>query len=136
MTSFVKVAHLGARFRAAIGLIAAYAIALQTLFAALAPLPANAQAADLAGLHVLCFGSGIAAASDNADPDAPPPASGKFHCVLCGLATAAAAVLPGADFDLAASHAISIVLFAPAPALAPARQAVRAGAARAPPLTV
>jgi hypothetical protein len=35
-----------ARIRAAIGLIAAYAIALQTLFAAFAPLPAHAAGVD------------------------------------------------------------------------------------------
>ena len=89
MTGLLK----GARFRAAIGLIAAYAIALQTLFAAFAPLPAHAQAADIAGWHVLCFGSGNAVPTDG-DPAAPAPASGKFHCVLCGSALAAAAVLP------------------------------------------
>jgi hypothetical protein len=132
MTGFVK----SGRFRAAIGLIAAYAIALQTLFAALAPIPVNAQGIDHKAWSIICFGSGITAPSDSTDPDAPVPVSGKYHCVLCGLATAAAAILPETDFELAPPYGVSIVHFAPAPALAPARYAVRAGSARAPPLTV
>ena len=132
MTGFVK----GVRFRAAIGLIAAYAIALQTLFAAFAPLPANAQAADIAGWHVLCFGSGNAGPADPADPDAPAPAAGKFHCVLCGPALAAAAILPEPVAEPALLYSASLVMFAPAPDVAPARHAIRNGPARAPPLTV
>jgi hypothetical protein len=132
MTGFVK----SARFRAAIGLIAAYAIALQTLFAAFAPLPANAQGADFAGWSAICFGSGNAAASDNGNPDAPPPASGKFHCVLCGPALAAAAVLPEPVAEPALCYSASLIVFAPAPDVAPARHAIRSGSARAPPLTV
>jgi hypothetical protein len=132
MTSLLK----RARYRAAIGLIAAYAIALQTLFAAFAPLPANAQGADFAAWSAICFGSGNAAASDNGDPDAPPPASGKFHCVLCGPALAAAAVLPDPVAVPAPAHVVSIVLFAFAPVHVPVQRITRAGDARAPPLTV
>ena len=129
MTNFVK----GARFRAAIGLIAAYAIALQTLFAAFAPLPAHAQASDVAAWSVLCFGSGNAAPADG-DPAAP--ASGKFHCVLCGPALAAAAVLPEPAGAPAPDHFVSIVVFVFAPDGAPAPERVRDRHARAPPLTV
>ena len=131
MTRFVK----SGRLRAAIGLIAAYAVALQTLFAAFAPLPANAQGADFAAWSAICFGSANTASSDNGDPASPPPASGKFHCVLCGLATAAAAILPEAACDLAPPRGVSLVLFTPAPDVTPARHSVRAGSARAPPLT-
>jgi hypothetical protein len=123
----------GARFRAAIGLIAAYVIALQTLFAAFAPLPAHAQASDLAGWSVLCFGSGNAAPADG-DPAAP--ASGTFHCVLCGSALAAAAVLPEPAASPAGGRFSSNVVFALVPDGAPAANLVRAGHARAPPLTV
>lgn len=132
MSGFVK----GVRFRAAIGLIAAYAIALQTLFVAFAPLPANAQAGDIAGWHVLCFGSGNAAPAHPADPDAPAPAAGKFHCVLCGPALAAAAVLPDPVAVPAPLHVGSIVLFDVFPARAPGLSITRAGDARAPPQTV
>lgn len=132
MSGFVK----GVRFRAAIGLIAAYAIALQTLFAAFAPLPANAQASDIAGWHVLCFGSGNAGPADPANPDAPAPAAGKFHCVLCGSALAAAAVLPDPVAEPAPLHFASLVVFGPAPDVAPVRHAIRFGSIRAPPLTV
>ena len=131
MSGFVK----RGRFRAAIGLIAAYAIALQTLFAAFAPLPANAQASDIVGWHVLCFGSGNAAPADPADPDAPAPAAGKFHCVLCGSALAAAAVLPDPVAEPALLYSASLVRFAPAPDIAPIPHAFRSDSIRAPPLT-
>lgn len=132
MTGLVR----SARFRAAIGLIAAYAVALQTLFAAFAPLPANAQGADFAAWSAICFGSANTPASDSSDPASPPPASGKFHCVLCGLATATIAILPEAGSDLAPPRRVSIVLFAPAPGRAPGLIITHAGDARAPPLTV
>jgi hypothetical protein len=132
MSGFVR----GIRFRAAIGLIAAYTIALQTLFAAFAPLPANAQASDIAGWHVLCFGSGNAGPADPGDPDAPAPAAGKFHCVLCGPALAAAAVLPDPVAEPALLYSASVVVFAPAPDDAPVRHAIRSGSIRAPPLTI
>lgn len=128
MTDFVT----GARFRGAIGLIAAYAIALQTLFATLAPIPVNAQGADFSGWHVLCFGSGSTAAQD--DPASPAPASGKFHCVLCAFAQASA-IIPADAAIPAPVRGVSIVLFAPEPELAPAPPAIRAGSARAPPLS-
>ena len=130
MTRFVR----GGRFRAAIGLIAAYAIALQTLFAAFAPLPAHAQGADIAGWHVLCFGSGNTTPTDG-DPASPAPASGKFHCVLCGSALAVAAVLPEPAAAPAPDYSVSVVVFTLAPAGASSQDATRAGSARAPPLT-
>jgi len=125
----------GVRLRAAIGLIAAYAIALQTLFAAFAPLPANAQGADFAAWSAICFGSASSTPSDSGDPASPPPASGKFHCVLCALSAASVAILPEAACDLAPPRGVSLVLFTPAPDVTPARHSVRAGSARAPPLT-
>ena len=125
-------------WRGAVGLIAAYAIALQTLFAAFAPLPANAGnalGADFGPLSVLCFGSGNA--GSDGDPDAPAhTSSGKFHCVLCGSSAAGAAVLPdAAGAPLALPQFATHDFLRPVDAsmaLAPAR----AGLARAPPLTV
>ncbi|MFZ5690856.1 MAG: DUF2946 family protein [Pseudomonadota bacterium] len=122
------------RFRAAIGLIAAYAIALQTLFAAFAPLPAHAQASGVAGWSILCFGSGNAAPNDG-DPGSAP-ASGKFHCVLCGPALAAAAILPEPDAHLAPALTAAAISFGIAPDRNPALRPVVAGKPRAPPLTV
>jgi|GEM_PF-1340800 len=121
------------RFRAAIGLIAAYAIALQTLFAAFALLPAHAQASGVAGWSILCFGSGNVPPNDG-DPGSAP-ASGKFHCVLCGSALAAAAILPEPATHPAPVLIAAAVLFGTAPQTAPTQQAIRAGQARAPPLT-
>jgi hypothetical protein len=125
----------GARFRAAIGLIAAYAIAIQTLFAALAPIPVKAQGLDHSAWSIICFGSGSAATTDGGNPDTPGPASGKFHCVLCGTFAAAAAILPEAAGERAPSRAMSSLVFAFEPDVTPARHSVGAGSARAPPLT-
>ena len=120
------------RTRAAIGLIAAYAIALQTLFAAFAPLPANAQGVDFG--QAICFGSANAGTPAGDDNGAPAPVSGKYHCVLC--ISFAAAILPEpGTFPLARTVALS--RFAPVAAeifIAPV--AARSGPARAPPLTV
>ena len=121
------------RMRAATGLIAAYAIALQTLFAAFAPLPAHANAADIAAWNVLCFGSGNASPTGDGDPAAP--ASGAFHCVLCGAAFAAA-ILPEGGVAAASPLSAVAVLFPDAPASRAAQHDARAGSARAPPLTV
>jgi hypothetical protein len=119
-----------ARIRAAIGLIAAYAIALQTLFAAFAPLPAHAAGVDFG--QVICFGSGNAPGGDDG---APAPASGKLHCVLC-VATSAAAILPEpVSCPLARSATLSQLVPAPA-ALFLAPIAARSGPSRAPPVTL
>lgn len=120
------------RIRAAVGLIAAYAIALQTLFAAFAPLPANATAADFS--QIICFGSG-SNSGPSGDSDAPAPAAGKFHCVLC-LATAAAAILPEAG-DLQPVRSSIGTQFAPVDIeFSVAPLAARSGPSRAPPLTL
>ncbi|MET0279200.1 MAG: DUF2946 family protein [Pseudorhodoplanes sp.] len=120
------------RIRAAIGLIAAYAIALQTLFAAFAPMPANAAGIDFG--QVICFGSGNASAPAG-DDGAPAPASGKLHCVLC-VASGTAAILPE-PLACPLAQAAKRLDIAPAKAeifLAPL--AARSGPARAPPLTL
>lgn len=118
------------RVRTVVGLLAAYAVALQTLFAAFAPLPATAQGADFSTLSVICFGSG----NPTGDGDGGARASGKFHCVLCGVPAALAAILP--ETDDAITRRVSAVAFAPTPDIAPAWRPLRAGFARAPPLTV
>lgn len=119
------------RVRAAVGLIAAYAIALQTLFAAFAPLPANATGNVFGQVPVICFGSGVAPSGDGEGP-ASPRAAG-FHCVLCGSVLAGAAIAPDAAFapvqraQKPVPYALSLqeTLTAPVPA--------RDGPARAPP---
>ena len=121
------------RIRAAIGLIAAYAIALQTLFAAFAPLPANATAADFS--QVICFGSGNNSGPATDDPDAPAPAAGKLHCVLC-LATAAAAILPEVGAAQPLRAATDTLFAAVQVEFRVAPLAARSGPSRAPPMTV
>lgn len=123
------------RWRGAIGLIAAYAIALQTLFAAFAPLPAHAKGADFAAWSAICFGSGNTVPSDRSDPNAPAPAAGKYHCVLCGSVLAGAAILPAPMVATAPCRLVSAISFGTTPDGMPRRHAVRAGSARAPPLT-
>jgi hypothetical protein len=126
------------RLRAAVGLIAAYAIALQTLFAAFAPLPANAQGnglgADFDQLAVICFGSGGNAMPS--DDGGAPQHSAKYHCVLCGSLLAGAALTPDpvvVPLQLGATSAA----YASSPTETPLTAApVRDGPARAPPLTV
>jgi hypothetical protein len=119
------------RNRAAVGLIAAYAVALQTLFAAFATLPVHA-AGGVDFSQVICFGNASAPAGDDG---APAPASGKLHCVLC-VASGAAAILPEPAASAVAPTA-ALSRFAPVPVdllLAPV--APRSGPSRAPPFSV
>lgn len=122
------------RWRGAVGLIAAYALALQTLFAAFAPLPASALHAGSDALSVICLGSGPGDAMAG-DPAGHPPASSKLHCVLCISPLAGAAVLP-APAGVSPPPAL-LARYSQAPAeILTAPLPVRAGPARAPPLTV
>jgi hypothetical protein len=119
--------------RAAVGLIAAYAIALQTLFAAFAPLPANASGADFDRLAVICFGSG---GNTTPSDDGAPQHSAKYHCVLCGSLLAGAALTPDPVVVPLRRDAISTA-YARTPTGTPISAApARAGLSRAPPLTV
>jgi hypothetical protein len=121
------------RIRAAIGLIAAYTIALQTLFAAFAPLPAGAQGVDFG--QVICFGSGNAGTPAGDDSGAPVPVSGKLHCVLC-VQSGAATILPEPACE-PMLWVSQLSQFSPARIDAPgAPIPSRSGPARAPPLTV
>lgn len=116
------------RWRAAIGLIAAYALALQALFAAFAPMPAHTAAGDMA---VLCLG-----AADAGDDSAPGPASAKLHCFLCVQASAGGAVLPEpARVALPRAETRFAYAFPRSESLTPPVPA-RAGPARAPPMPV
>lgn len=123
-----------ARMRAAVGLIAAYAIALQTLFAAFAPLPANASGADFDRLAVICFGSG--GNTTPSDDGGAPQHSAKYHCILCGSLLAGAALTPDPVVVPLRRDAISTAYArTPTGTLISAAPA-RAGLSRAPPLTV
>lgn len=118
----------GARFKAAIGLIAAYAIALQTVFSVLAPMQVQADGT----LAVYCSGAAV----DGSDTGAPVPATGKMSCVFCGACAGGFAVLP-AGFgvaDLLVVRPLSLVRAVHPGCLAAIH--VRDGPARAPPLSV
>lgn len=125
----------GGRWRAAVGLIAAYAIALQAVFTTLAPMPAHATgSADPFAAH--CFGNGSAGLPDSRDPGAPAPAPGKMHCVFCGACAGGFVVLPAVALEARSQATVSIAFVLPAHAAPPIADNARDGPARAPPHAV
>ncbi len=120
--------------RAAIGLIAAYAIALQAVFTTLAPMPAYAGGgSDPFAVH--CFGNGNAGLSETGEPGAPGPVSGKMHCVFCG-ACGGGFVLPVVAADLHPQTVAPLALIRPSDIVLPVAGSARDGPARAPPPAV
>jgi hypothetical protein len=119
------------KLRAMAALVAAYALALQAVFATLAPMQVRADGT----LAVYCSVSANAVAPDADDP-AGPRAKGKLQCVFCGACGPAAVLLPGAVTPAYLTVAQPI---APDVERSRGRQAespARNGFARAPPLTV
>jgi hypothetical protein len=119
------------KLRAMAALLAAYALALQAVFATLAPMEVRADGT----IAVYCTVSASAVASDADDP-AGTPAKGKLQCVFCGACGPAAVLLPGA-----ATPAYLTVAQPIAPDVEKSRGRLgeslgRDGPARAPPLTV
>jgi hypothetical protein len=117
--------------RAAIGLIAAYAVALQTVFITLAPIPA--LAAGPADPFAHCFGLGNSGTPDQ--PGLPSPAADAMHCVFCGACAAGFVVLPPAAADVVRQTAAMLVFLPPAATGLAVASHARDGPARAPPLT-
>ena len=119
----------GGRLAAAIGLIAAYAIALQAVFTTLAPMQVQADGT----VAVYCSGSSLSADGEHGTP---APATGKMQCVFCGACASGAVVLPGdtALADLPVERPLA--LSRPAHDSRTAATHVRDGPARAPPLSV
>jgi hypothetical protein len=118
--------------RAAIGLIAAYAVALQTVFITLAPIPA--LAAGSADPFAHCFGLGNSGTPDQ--PGLPSPATDAMHCVFCGACAAGFVVLPSASAEVVRQTAAVLVFLPPASTGLPVASYARDGPARAPPLTM
>jgi hypothetical protein len=121
----------GVRFRTAIGLIAAYAIALQAVFTTLAPMQVQADGT----IAAYCSGS-AAVTPGTEDPNAPSPVPAKMQCVFCGACPGGFAILPAVSdvADLPVERPLSLVPAAPDDRTAAIH--VRDGPARAPPLTV
>lgn len=118
--------------RAVAALIAAYAIALQAVFATLAPMQVQADGT----IAVYCSGNGNAVTSDTDDPAAPAPAPGKMQCVFCGACAAGAVTLPGAVTPAHLTIERPIALARDYSRGRLSESHVRDGPARAPPLTV
>jgi hypothetical protein len=124
-----------ANWRAVIGLIAAYAIALQAVFTALAPMPVQAAGnADPFAAH--CYGNGNAGLPESGEPGDPAPISGKMHCVFCGACAAGFVVLPPVVADVHRQAAAPVIFADTACTDLPVADKSRDGPARAPPLTV
>ena len=120
------------KLRAVAGLIAAYAVALQAVFTALAPMEVRADGT----LAVYCSGGGSADLAGAGDSGAPAPAAGKLQCVFCGACAGGFAVLPlvSGIADLSVHRPVSLERAPCCDRLAPIH--VRDGPARAPPLNV
>lgn len=120
------------KLRAMAALVAAYALALQAVFATLAPMQVQADGT----VAVYCSTRAIKAAPDSDDPAGAPPATGKLPCVFCGACAAGSALLPEAA-DIAYSPlARPLVSLRAAPDQRAVAFQFRDGPARAPPLTV
>lgn len=128
MTGFLPNVNL----RAVAALIAAYAIALQAVFATLAPMQVQADGK----VTVYCSVSANAGVPDGDDPAAPVPAPGKMQCVVCGACAAGAVILPGAMTPAYLTIARPIALARDHSRGRLAASHGRDGPARAPPLTV
>jgi hypothetical protein len=120
-----------ARFRAAIGLIAAYAVALQAVFSVLAPMEVRADGT----VAVYCSSSESAALPDG-DTGTPVPATGKMNCVFCGACAGGFAVLPVVSGVADLLVARPLLLEREPRRIRLAAIHVRDGAARAPPLSM
>ena len=120
------------RLRAVAALIAAYAIALQAVFATLAPMQVQADGT----VAVYCSGSNSAAVPDGSDPAGPAPGLGILSCVFCGACAAGAVTLPGATATADQTVVRPILLARESWRGRPAESHARDGPARAPPLTV
>lgn len=119
--------------RAAIGLIAAYAIALQAVFTSLAPMPAFAAgSADPFAAH--CFGNG--GSTQDGAPGQPSPASGKMHCVFCGACAGGFVVLPLAALEVVTLTTVPADFVRPDSRCLSFANNARDGPARAPPPAV
>lgn len=116
-----------------IGLIAAYAIALQAVFVTLAPMPALA-AGDPFASH--CFGNGAPGTLDTGEPGAPSPATGKMHCVFCGACAGGFVALPVTAVTVHVRAEATFVFSLPEPVGLPVTGRARDGPARAPPPAV
>lgn len=115
--------------RGAIGLIAAYALALQAFLTYAVAAQAAAHGSAAGSFFVICL-----AAEEGAPPDgAALPAKPSTHCPTCTLADPAAAPVP----DLAALPVLQSLRFARTPFLTAqaciAFHEARAGLTRAPP---
>jgi hypothetical protein len=128
-------ANLPSKLRRAIGLIAAYALALQAILGSIAPhLTAPFDPTlpfDLAAICLGSHGAGVAPAADIPN-DSGNGSQASYHCAMCTSSAPPLLALPD-SFRVAAYPGASKHIV-PAPAVLPlSKTARRPGGARAPP---
>jgi hypothetical protein len=129
------IANLPTKLRRAIGLIAAYVLALQTILGSVAPHLTvafdTALPFDLAAICLSSHGAGVGLASDNPGGSGNGSQAGD-HCAIC-ISSAPPLLAPPEGIRIAIDFAISKPIAPPSPVLPPSKAASRQGSARAPP---
>jgi hypothetical protein len=128
-------ANLPPKLRRAIGLIAAYALALQTILGSVAPrLSVSFDAAlpsDLAAICLSSHGVGVAPAADIPGGSGNGSQAGD-HCAIC-ISSGPPLLAPPESIRIAINFATSDPITPTLPVLPPSTAASRQGGARAPP---
>ena len=131
------IANLPTKLRRAIGLIAAYVLALQTILGSVAPrLTVAFDAAltlDLAAICLSSHSAGVGLAADIPGGSGNGSQAGD-HCVMC-VSSAPPLLAPPEGIRIAIDFAISETITPASPVLPPSNAVFRQGGARAPPTT-
>ena len=133
----MSIANLPTKLRRAIGLIAAYVLALQTILGSVAPRLTVAFDAtlpfDLAAICLNSHGAGVGPAADFPGGSGNGSEAGD-HCTLC-ISSAPPLLAPPEGIRIAIEFAISEPITPASPVLPPSNAVSRQGGARAPPMT-
>ena len=131
------IANLPTKLRRAIGLIAAYVLALQTILGSVAPRLTvafdGALPFDVAAICLSSHGAGVGPAADIPGGSGDGSQAGD-HCALC-ISSAPPLLAPPESIRIAIDFAISEPITPAAPDLPSSNAVSRQGGARAPPTT-
>jgi hypothetical protein len=129
------IANLPTRLRRAIGLIAAYVLALQTILGSVAPRLTvafdTALPFDLAAICLSSHGAGVLPAADIPGGSGNGSQAGD-HCAIC-VSSAPPLLAAPEGIRIAIDFATSEPIAPASPVLPPSKAASRQGGARAPP---